>query len=72
MHKVETMQKCIQIVTNANTQIINEIVLMIFINTTSPMQSNAKYRNQVKKVNGKETSHGQADCLQNWTTFSEM
>jgi hypothetical protein len=25
------MQKCIQIVTNANTQIINEIVLMIII-----------------------------------------
>jgi hypothetical protein len=35
-YKVETMQKRIQIVTNANTQIINEIVLMIFINTTSP------------------------------------
>ena len=66
------MQKRIQIVTNANTQIVNEIVLMIFINTTSPMQSNAKHRNQVKKVNGKETSHGQADCLQNWPTFSEM
>jgi hypothetical protein len=52
---VETMQKRIQIVTNANTQIINEIVLMIFINTTSPRQSSAKHRNQVKKVNGKET-----------------
>ena len=33
------------------------------------MQSNAKQRNQVKKVNGKETSHGQADCLQNWPIF---
>jgi hypothetical protein len=66
------MQKRIQIVTNANTQGINEIVLMIFINTTSPRQSNGKHRNQVKKVNGKEISHGQADCLQNWPTFSEM
>jgi hypothetical protein len=33
------MQKRIQIVTNANTQIINEIVLMIFINTTSPTEA---------------------------------
>ena len=66
------MQKRKQIVTNPNTQIINEIVLMIFINTTSPKQSNAKHRNQVKKVKGKETSHGQVDCLHNWPTVSEM
>jgi hypothetical protein len=53
---------------------------LIFINTTSPRQSNAKHRNQVKKVKGKETSHGQVDkssgsvrnylsCIKTWTVL---